>query len=130
MATPFRPGAVSSPPMRGLLRPAFNGICLLSLLACLSTAWEWRRSHHVYFAVFSPKEGLGPHILENAIVKYLSSGAPTLRAPWHSDDDSAVPFRVCDFWALVLATLRHRDLTIGFREPLEARDKKIAEVLR
>jgi hypothetical protein len=64
-------------------------------LDLLSGPYGYIVQHNVYFVIFAPKEGLDPHALEYAIMKYLSSGAPTVRSAWHSDDESAVPFRVC-----------------------------------
>jgi hypothetical protein len=95
----------------------------------LSGPYGFIVQHNTYYVFFSPKEGLRAAELDWKVVQFLSSGASILNSAY-SDDNSQNPFRVCDFWALVLTQLRGSDMTISMLEANEARDRKIVALLR
>src|SRR5687768_15679383 len=60
---------------RRLFRIAVRGACLLSLLACIGTAWAWRRSHSV------GREYVGATVAGRRFTLRSEAGRLTLLAP-------------------------------------------------
>lgn len=73
---------VSSPPMRRLLCWCFSSLCLLSLLACLGTAWLWWDGRAVLAqtpcAPLRPAIAAALRVLHNGVTLSVSRGGRVL----------------------------------------------------